>query len=76
MIYRYDGTLEGFLCCVFDSYVYKEIPLQFQDQDHLVQSLFPARWVGTDLRHAQRVLSSLARIDPYAQELVVKGFLT
>ena len=76
MIYRYDGTLEGFLCCVFDSYVYKEMPLQFQDKDHLVQTLFPARWVGTDLRHAQRVLSSLARIDPYAQELVVKGFLT
>ena len=30
----------------------------------------------TDLRHAQRVLVSLGKIDPYAKELVVKGFLT
>ena len=23
VIFRYDGSFEGFLCCVFDSYVYK-----------------------------------------------------
>ena len=75
-VYRYDGTFFGFLCCVFDSYVYKEWPVQFQDGDHLAQSLFPARWVGTDSRHARRVLASLEKIDPYAKELVMKGFLT
>ena len=41
MIYRYDGTFEGFLCCVFDSYVNKEPPAAFQDEAHLVQTLFP-----------------------------------
>ena len=76
VIYRYDGTFEGFLCCVFDSYVYKEYPAQFQDEDHLAPSLFPARWVETDERHARRVLVSLQKIDPYARELVVKGFFT
>ena len=76
MVYRYDGTFEGFLCCVFDSYVFREQPVQFQDEEHLVQSFFPARWVGTDLRHARRVLVSLEKIDPYAKELVIKGFLT
>lgn len=76
IIYRYDGTFEGFLCCVFDSYVNKEYPAQFQDEAHIENSFFPARWVGTDLRHAQRVLVSLEKIDPYARELVVKGFLT
>lgn len=76
IIYRYDGTLEGFLCCVFDSYVYRETPVQFQDEAHLAETLFRSRWVGADLRHAQRVLASLEKIDPYAQELVVKGFLT
>lgn len=76
IIYRYDGTFEGFLCCVFDSYVYKESPALFQDEAHIENSLFPARWVGTDQRHAQRVLTSLEKIDPYARELVVKGFLT
>lgn len=76
VIFRYDGTFEGFLCCVFDSYVYKEYPAQFQTPEHLEQSLFPARWVGTDARHARRILVSLEKIDPYAKELVVKGFLT
>lgn len=76
VVYRYDGTFEGFLCCVFDSYVHKEYPSQFQDEAHIEQTFFPARWVGTDLRHAQRILASLEKIDPYARELVVKGFLT
>lgn len=76
VIYRYDGTFEGFLCCVFDSYVNKEYPAAFQDEAHIESTFFPARWVGTDLRHAQRVLVSLGKIDPYAKELVVKGFLT
>lgn len=76
VIYRYDGSFEGFLCCVFDSYVNKEIPWEFQDESHLAQSLFPVRWIGTDLRHAQRILVSLEKIDPWAKELVVKGFLT
>lgn len=76
IIYRYDGTFEGFLSCVFDSYVNKEYPTAFQDEAHIAGSLFPARWVGTDLRHARRVLVSLGKIDPYAKELVVKGFLT
>ena len=76
IIYRYDGTFEGFLCCVFDSYVNKEYPAQFQDEAHIESSLFPARWVETDPRHAQRVLTSLGKLDPYARELVVKGFLT
>ena len=76
VIFRYDGSFEGFLCCVFDSYVYKEYPAHFQTPEHLEQSLFPARWVGTDSRHAERILVSLEKIDPYAKELVIKGFLT
>lgn len=76
VIYRYDGSFEGFLCCVFDSYVNKEQPGDFQDESHLAQTLFPVRWVGTDVRHAQRVLTSLEKIDPWAGELVTKGFLT
>ena len=32
MIYEYDGSFEGFLCCVFDSYVNKEFPAEFQDE--------------------------------------------
>ena len=25
-VYRYDGTFQGFLCCIFESYSRKEIP--------------------------------------------------
>lgn len=76
IIYRYDGTLAGFLSCVFDSYAKKEIPSGFQDEAQLEESLFPARWVESDISRAERVLAGLQKIDPYAQELVVKGFLT
>lgn len=76
VIYRYDGTFKGFLCCIFDSYVYKEYPSRFQDGDHLEPSLFPERQVETDPGHARRILISLEKIDPYARELVEKGFLT
>mgnify|MGYP001056857256 CR=1 FL=1 len=74
IIYRYDGSFEGFLCCVFDSYVYHEYPAQFQREEE--PSLFPVRQVGTDAAHAARVLASLRKISPYAQELAAKGFLT
>ena len=76
IIYRYDGTLEGFLSCVFDSYANKESPCGFQDETRLEESLFPARWGETNIPHAERVLAGLQKIDPYAQELVAKGFLT
>lgn len=29
VVYRYDGSFEGFLCCVFDSYVNRERPFEF-----------------------------------------------
>lgn len=29
-VYRYDGSFEGFLCCVFESYVNKEPPPPFR----------------------------------------------
>lgn len=76
IIYHYDGTFNGFLSCVFESYVSKEYPAQFQDEDHLIPSLFPVRQVETDDRRARRILVSLEKIDPYAKELVYKGFLT
>ena len=76
IIYRYDGTLEGFLTCVFESYASKESPAAFQNEADLEESLFPARWIDTNPARARRVLTGLGKIDPYARELVLKGFLT
>ena len=76
IIYRYDGTLGGFLTCVFESYASKESPATFQRETDLEESLFPARWIDTSPARARRVLTGLGKIDPYARELVLKGFLT
>ena len=76
VIYRYDGSFAGFLCCVFESYVNKEPPMGFQPAAEVQPTLFPVRWVETDVGHAQRILSSVRRRSAYAGELVEKGFLT
>ena len=32
--YRYDGSFEGFLCCIFESYTKREVPAQiFSDEE-------------------------------------------
>ena len=74
VIYRYDGTLEGFLCCVFESYVNKEPPMGFQGPEELEPTLFPVRWVEADSAHAQRIHASIRRRSAYAGELVRRGF--
>lgn len=46
VLYQYDGTFDGFLCCIHDSYLYKEIPVGFSsDGDFL--SLYEVRIVPT-----------------------------
>ena len=75
-VYLYDGSFDGFLSCVFDSYVYQESPVRFWDQARREPTLFPVREIPTVPAHAERVRMGLGRIDPGALELVVKGFLT
>lgn len=47
VIYHYDGSFEGFLSCVFDSYAHKEIPAGFCSGEDGVFSLFNSRTVLT-----------------------------
>ena len=75
-VYLYDGSFDGFLSCVFDSYVYHEEPLHFWDQDSREPTLFSARDIPTDPAHAERVRIGLGRISPEALWLVIRGFLT
>ena len=77
LLYRYDGSFEGFLCCVFDSYARKEQPTEICEESTAQLSLFPVHRVVTDPAHAKRVFSSLrARISAKAEDLVLLGFLT
>lgn len=76
VVYLYDGSFEGFLSCVFDSYVYRESPVRFWDPARQEPTLLPARQIPTVPGHAGRVRAKLGQIDPEALDLVVKGFLT
>ena len=73
VMYQYDGTLDGFLCCVYESYVYKEIPAAFCcDEDPL--SLFEVRTVITQPAYSQRV--SLSSLSVKAAHLLYRAFYT
>lgn len=77
VVYRYDGSFDGLLCCVFESYDQKEIPLNILSLDAEELLLFPARKIPTDPQKAQRVLRSIpAKIGPAALAFVRHVFLT
>ena len=74
--YCYDGSLDGFLTCVFDAYLYKEPPLAFRTVEE-PPTLWEERVVSTVPEKARRVLRSLGeKIAPRAQVLVRRGFWT
>lgn len=76
-VYQYDGSFSGFLSCVFESYLKKEIPLAFSAGEDVQTALYPSRVIETDRAHAQRVYRSLGiKISPTAQNLVARGFLS
>ena len=59
VIYTYDGSFDGFLCCVFESYDKKEIPLDIMPDSLDNTTLFPAFKIMTDAQKAGRVKKSL-----------------
>ncbi|MBQ0038197.1 MAG: TIGR03915 family putative DNA repair protein [Clostridiales bacterium] len=75
VIFQYDGTFDGFLCCVFESYVYKEFPIAFYSDEECF-SLYEVRSVITCSKHAQRVYRSLVKISRRAAGLIRRAFLT
>jgi len=77
VIFQYDGTFDGFLCCVFDSYTYKELPIAFySDEEGCVLSFYSVRTVHTLPENAQRVYRSLHKTSPSAAQLLRRAFLT
>lgn len=75
--YRYDGSFEGFLCCVFESYAARELPAAIVGPDVPELSLFDVKEIPTDEKRAARVARSIpARISRAADELLRHAFLT
>lgn len=77
IVYRYDGTLEGLLCCVFESYEKKETPDAILGPDDPQLSMFETREIATDPVRAERVRKSIpARISADAMALVERAMLS
>lgn len=76
MIYYYDGSFEGLLCCIFDSYANKEVLTAIYRDEDFVPTLFASRSIQTDPDHANRVLRKIVKCSPYTADLLRKGFLT
>lgn len=74
--YLYDGSFDGLLCCIFDSYVNKEAPAAITCDEDTLPLLFATRTIPTDRDHALRVLRKVSSCSPYAANLLHKGYLT
>lgn len=75
VIYQYDGTFDGFLCCIYDSYRYKEFPVGFSADEEFL-SLYEVRAIATQPAHSKRVYQGIAKRSPRAAKALYRGFLT
>ena len=76
IIYQYDGSFDGFLCCVYESYTQKERPTAILRDGDDEPSLFEIRSVPTERAHAQRVYRSFEKIAPNVGPFLRRAFLT
>ena len=74
MVYYYDGSFEGFLCCVFDSYANKEVLTAIYRDEDLVPTLIASRTILTDRDHANRVYRKIVKYSPYTADLLQKCY--
>ncbi len=76
IIYLYDGSFDGLLCCIYESYTQKERPTAIVCGEDAEPSLFDTRTVPTVRGHADRVARSLRRISPEVLPLLRRAYLT
>ncbi|MBO4473427.1 MAG: DUF4130 domain-containing protein [Clostridiales bacterium] len=75
--YIFDGTFEGFLCCIYASYVRREVPMHIYVEEGLPLLGETATWITTNWQQAQSVYVSLSKkIGIEAQDIVKEVFLT
>jgi probable DNA metabolism protein len=62
MIYLFDGTYNGFLCCVFEYFEYKDVDIHLQVQDTAQADMFSKhKTIITDVTKASRVHNGLQK---------------
>ena len=71
IVYYYDGSFEGFLCCIFDSYVYKEVLTAIYCDEDALPTLFASRTIQTNPEHANRVLKKVVKFTNFYLNLAI-----
>lgn len=75
IIYTYDGSFDGFLCCVFESVYAGELPMNILREENPQLTLLDVRPIMTDPLRAERVRASIPlKISGRALELVTTVF--
>lgn len=75
LIYLYDESFYGLLCCIFESYTKKEIPTAILPQSSTQATFFKTKEIKTIDQNALRVLSSLEKMGKDIKRLIQTAFL-
>ena len=77
VVYCYDGSFDGLLCCVFESFVRRETPLGVVGGAQEQLTLSDTLYVPTVPERAARVAAAVPKkISPRVWELIRIAFLT
>ena len=76
VIYEYDGSFNGLLCCIYESYTQKELPTAILCRGESEPCLFATQTVTTTKEHASRVYQSLQKISAEVGPLLRRVYLT
>lgn len=71
VVYLYDGSLPGLLCCIHESVYTHEIPFAIQAEGEAQAALFFKKRVETDTAKAQKVMDAvIGKISPRSFDLM------
>ena len=76
VVYEYDGSFDGLLCCIYESYTQKELPAAFFRTGELEPCLYEVRAVTTDAAHARRVYEGFRRFSPEVGPFLRRAYRT
>jgi probable DNA metabolism protein len=77
VVYSYDGSFDGLLCCVFESYAKREMPADILPEEGPLPLLLPVKAIPTDSERAKRVLRSIPeKIGRNALDFIRRAYLT
>lgn len=77
IVYVYDGSFDGLMCCVFESYAENEMPIDIIPQENEEGCIFEKKHIVTDFSRSARVVGSIPKkMGKYAFLFITKAFLT